>query len=384
MKIFLRVSMKLLFVLGSRGEWGYIRPLIQEAKNSGHNVEIWCANMSVLSRFGKLSEVIKQEGYPVVGEFYTAVDGDDNLALAKSFGLVSLSASDWLMNHNYDWIIVSGDRVEQLAFVVVASLSNKAICHIQAGERSGNIDGKNRHAIARYVHLHMAANAEAAERLIRSGEDSNRVKITGAPQIDDMVNQKLPNLFELRERKVVTSDKFILSVFHGVTEDLQASKEGIDTLANALAKINIPVVWIGSNNDTLGGFIEKKIITSLRVNDKFYANLNRLDYLALLANCEFIIGNSSSGILEAPTFKKPAVNLGRRQADRFRGTNVIDCEFNEVDILAAISKALSETFKKICSQSLNPYGIGDSSKKILNILESTKINSDFLIKQISY
>ncbi len=384
MKIFLRVSMKLLFVLGSRGEWGYIRPLIQEAKNSGHNVEIWCANMSVLSRFGKLSEVIKQEGYPVAGEFYTAVDGDDNLALAKSFGLVSLSASDWLMNHNYDWIIVSGDRVEQLAFVVVASLSNKAICHIQAGERSGNIDGKNRHAIARYAHLHMAANAEAAERLIRSGEDSNRVKVTGAPQIDDMVNQKLPNLFELRERKVVTSDRFILSVLHGVTEDLQASKEGIDTLANALAKINIPVVWIGSNNDTLGGFIEKKIITSLRVNDKFYANLNRLDYLALLANCEFIIGNSSSGILEAPTYKKPAVNLGRRQADRFRGTNVIDCEFNEADILAAISKALSEPFKKICSQSLNPYGIGDSSKKILDILESTKINSDFLIKQISY
>ena len=94
--------MKLLFVLGSRGEWGYIRPLIQLAKNSNHDVEIWCANMSVLNRFGKLSEVIKHDGYPVVGEFYTAVDGDDNLALAKSFGLVSLSAADWLMNNDYD------------------------------------------------------------------------------------------------------------------------------------------------------------------------------------------------------------------------------------------------------------------------------------------
>jgi GDP/UDP-N,N'-diacetylbacillosamine 2-epimerase (hydrolysing) len=376
--------MKLLFVLGSRGEWGYIRPLIQLAKDSNHEVEIWCANMSVLNRFGKLSEVIKEEGYPVVGEFYTAVDGDDNLALAKSFGLVSLSASDWLMNHNYDWIIVSGDRVEQLAFVVVASLSNKAICHIQAGERSGNIDGKNRHAIARYAHLHMAANNEAAERLIRSGEDPDRVKVTGAPQIDDMVNLQLPTLLELKERTVVSSDKFVLSVFHGVTEDLQASKEGIDVLISSLTELDLPVIWIGSNNDTLGSFIEKKIINSLRINDKFYSNLNRLDYLALLTNCEFIIGNSSSGILEAPTFGKPAVNLGRRQADRFRGNNVVDCEYVKESIIPAISKVQSESFKALCLKATNPYGSGDSSKKILSILENTVVNSSFLIKQITY
>lgn len=376
--------MKLLFVLGSRGEWGYIRPLIQLAKNSNHQVDIWCANMSVLNRFGKLSEVIKQEGYPVVGEFYTAVDGDDNFAMAKSFGLVSLSASDWLMNHEYDWVIVSGDRVEQLAFVVVASLSNNAICHIQAGERSGNIDGKNRHAIARYAHLHMAANTEAAERLIRSGEDPSRVKVTGAPQIDDMVNQQLPLLQELKERKVINSSKFILSVFHGVTEDLQASKEGIDILVHALSEIDLPVIWIGSNNDTLGSFIEKKIIASLRIDDKFYSNLNRLDYLALLTNCEFIIGNSSSGILEAPTFGKPAVNIGRRQADRYRGKNVIDCEYNSESISSAIQKARTESFKILCSQAKNPYGSGDSSQQILSILENTVVSPIFLIKQIAY
>jgi GDP/UDP-N,N'-diacetylbacillosamine 2-epimerase (hydrolysing) len=376
--------MKLLFVLGSRGEWGYIRPLIQLAKNSNHQVDIWCANMSVLNRFGKLSEVIKQEGYPVVGEFYTAVDGDDNFAMAKSFGLVSLSASDWLMNHEYDWVIVSGDRVEQLAFVVVASLSNNAICHIQAGERSGNIDGKNRHAIARYAHLHMAANTEAAERLIRSGEDPSRVKVTGAPQIDDMVNQQLPLLQELKERKVINSSKFILSVFHGVTEDLQASKEGIDILVHTLSEIDLPVIWIGSNNDTLGSFIEKKIIASLRIDDKFYSNLNRLDYLALLTNCEFIIGNSSSGILEAPTFGKPAVNIGRRQADRYRGKNVIDCEYNSESISSAIQKARTESFKILCSQAKNPYGSGDSSQQILSILENTVVSPIFLIKQIAY
>jgi GDP/UDP-N,N'-diacetylbacillosamine 2-epimerase (hydrolysing) len=340
--------------------------------------------MSVLNRFGKLSETIKQEGYPVVGEFYTAVDGDDNLALAKSFGLVSLSAADWLMNNDYDWIIVSGDRVEQLAFVVVASLSNKAICHIQAGERSGNIDGKNRHAIARYAHLHMAANTEAAERLIRSGEDPDRVKVTGAPQIDDMVSQQLPTVLELKERTVVNVDRFVLSVFHGVTEDIQASKKGIDVLIETLAEIELPIIWIGSNNDTLGSFIEQKIIASLRTNDKFYSNLNRIDYLAILANCEFIIGNSSSGILEAPTFSKPAVNLGRRQADRFRGDNVIDCQYSKEEIVSAILKARSDKFKLLCTQSKNPYGSGDSSKQILDALENTVVDSNFLIKRITF
>jgi GDP/UDP-N,N'-diacetylbacillosamine 2-epimerase (hydrolysing) len=376
--------MKLLFVLGSRGEWGYIRPLIRLAQESGHEVEIWCANMSVLSRFGKLSEVITNEGYPVVGEFYTALEGDDNIALAKSFGLVTLSASDWLMNNKYDWVIVSGDRVEQLAFVVVASLSNHAICHIQAGERSGNIDGKNRHAIARYAHLHLASNADAAKRLIRSGEDKERVKVTGAPQLDDMATEKLPTVHELLERTVIGSARFVLSVFHGVTEDVNGSRLGIEILVKVLANIEIPVVWIGSNNDTLGTQIEKLVISNLKLNDKFYPNLNRLDYLALLANCEFIIGNSSSGILEAPTFGKPAINLGPRQSDRFRGVNVIDCDYDEIMILEAINKALSTEFKVKCIKSDNPYGKGDSSSKILKILETTTITPSFLLKQIAY
>lgn len=376
--------MRLLFILGSRGEWGYVRPLIQLAKKSNHHVEIWSANMAVLSRFGNLSEVIRKEGYPVAGEFYTAVEGDDNTALAKSFGLATLSASDWLMNNKYDWVIVAGDRIEQLAFVIVSSLQNLAICHIQAGERSGNIDGKNRHAIARYAHLHIAANQDAAERLIRSGEQENRVKLTGAPQLDDMVNAEIPSKNELIERTVISSDQFILSVLHGVTEDLEITKKGIEILIKSIHKIPIPIIWIGANNDTLGIYIENLVKKSLRIKDKFYSNLNRLDYLSLLKNCEFIIGNSSSGILEAPTFRKPAVNLGRRQADRLRGDNVLNCEFNEKDIDSAIKTAMSIDFRAKCSNTINPYGSGDSSEKILSILESTQITHDFLIKRITY
>jgi UDP-N-acetylglucosamine 2-epimerase len=198
------------------------------------------------------------------------------------------------------------------------------------------------------------------------------------------VNTEIPSRIELYERSVISSHQFVLAVLHGVTEDLEVTKMGIKVLIRSLHKMSTPIIWIGSNNDTLGIYIENIVKTSLRVNDKFYANLNRLDYLSLLKNCDFIIGNSSSGILEAPTFSKPTINIGRRQIDRLRGTNVLDCEFSENEIDTAIATAMSAEFRDKCISSTNPYGEGDSSEKILNILESTKITHEFLVKQITY
>ena len=376
--------MRLLFVLGSRGEWGYIRPIIELAQKRGHIAEIWACNMSVLDRYGNLVNEISGEDYPVVGRALTAVDGDSNTALAKSFGLTSLSATDWLFNNKYDWVVIAGDRVEQVAFVVTAYILRMPICHIQAGERSGNIDGMSRHAIARYAHIHFAANEDAATRLIKSGEDQGRVFLTGAPQLDDLEIQRIPELGELRERKVVSSNKYILAVLHGVTEEEEDNESHIQLLADYLSSQPVPVVWIGSNNDT-GAIVIKRVITnSLRAEDKFYTNINRLDYLALLKHSIFLIGNSSSGILEAPSFGKPVINLGNRQKDRLRGVNVIDAEFKRSSISDAVLVAQSREFVELAKNSPNPYGDGQSSERILKILEETEITPALLNKQISY
>jgi GDP/UDP-N,N'-diacetylbacillosamine 2-epimerase (hydrolysing) len=375
---------RLLFVLGSRGEWGYIRPIIELAQKRGHIAEIWACNMSVLDRYGNLVNEISGEDYPVVGRALTAVDGDSNTALAKSFGLTSLSATDWLFNNKYDWVVIAGDRVEQVAFVVTAYILRMPICHIQAGERSGNIDGMSRHAIARYAHIHFAANEDAATRLIKSGEDQGRVFLTGAPQLDDLEIQRIPELGELRERKVVSSNKYILAVLHGVTEEEEDNESHIQLLADYLSSQPVPVVWIGSNNDT-GAIVIKRVITnSLRAEDKFYTNINRLDYLALLKHSIFLIGNSSSGILEAPSFGKPVINLGNRQKDRLRGVNVIDAEFKRSSISDAVLVAQSREFVELAKNSPNPYGDGQSSERILKILEETEITPALLNKQISY
>ncbi len=376
--------MKLLFVLGSRGEWGYIRPIIELAKTRGHNPAIWACNMSVLDRFGNLVEEIVREGYPVVGRALTAVDGDSNTALAKSFGLTALSATDWLTNNQYDWVVIAGDRVEQVAFVVSAAILRTPICHIQAGERSGNIDGMSRHAIARYAHLHFAANEDAVNRLIKSGEDENRVHLTGAPQLDDLELHDIPGIEELIERRIVRNKDFVLAVMHGVTEEESLNETNIQILCEVLTNQPESVIWIGSNNDTGASAIRGTITSSLRGEDMFYSNMNRLDYLALLKHSKYLIGNSSSGILEAPSFGKPVINLGNRQKDRVRGVNVIDVDFSSKNIQDAINKAKSSEFISFAAESTNPYGDGKSSERILGILEATEITPELLNKQISY
>jgi len=376
--------MKILFVLGARSEWGYIKPIIDLAETRGHDCEIWACNMSVLGRFGSLVDEIATEGYKVIGRFNTSIDGDNRVSMAKSLGVAVLSASDWLANNDLDWIVVAGDRMEQLAVTLSAAILYKPIAHIQAGERSGNIDGVTRHAIARFAHIHFAANEDARERLLRSGEQLERIFLTGAPQLDEIILTRIPDKEELMERGIISQKNFVLGVLHGTTEEDGQFLGNVSNLVEELSEIDLGVIWIASNNDSDKQTIERVVKGSLRAKDKFFTNLNRIDYLGLLKNCKFIIGNSSSGILEAPSFKIPAINLGRRQDLRYRGQNVIDASFAKEEIRESIKKAQSPAFLEQLVGTSNPYGDGQSSQRILDVLESTEINPEFLIKQITY
>jgi len=376
--------MKILFVLGSRGEWGYIKPVIEEAQKRGHTSEIWACNMSVLGRFGQLVREIEAQGYNVKHKSMTAIDGDNRLAMSRSFGVTALSFADFISNNEYDWIVFSGDRSEQLAAVIVAAMNYIPIAHIQAGEKSGNIDGVSRHAIARFAHVHFASNSDAADRLERSGEDKSRIFITGAPQLDEINFTEIPSVAELISRKIVNGTQFVLAVLHGTTEDEASVASQAQVLIAELTSQELPIIWIGSNNDSGSAEIGTLIKSTLRLNDKFYVNLNRLDYLSLLAHCTFLIGNSSSGILEAPTFKKPVINLGRRQDGRIQAANVTQGEFTQESIRECIKNVQSENFLSICSEVVNPYGSGDSSKTIVNILQDIETDYEFLTKQITF
>jgi UDP-hydrolysing UDP-N-acetyl-D-glucosamine 2-epimerase len=375
---------RLVFVLGSRGEWGYIRPIIRLAPSYGFSPEIFATNTSIINSYGLLVDEIENEGFKVAHKALVAVDGDSHSSMVKSIGLMTLSFVDFLANNPATWTVVAGDRFEQMAAVLTSAFLYTPIAHIQAGERSGNIDGATRHAIARYAHLHFASNNDAAERLIKSGEESWRVHNTGAPQLDEVVALSEVDATEVLKKYQVTKDGYFLSCVHPVTEEYATTLDLVINLNQALQEIKVPAIWILPNNDSGGRGIRDYILSNKRVQDQVFRNITRIEYLQLLKNSLAIVGNSSSGILEAPSFAVPCLNIGRRQIDRFRGKNVLDVNHDIPSIKRGLETISSGHFKKSIAGMVNPYGDGKSSTRILDVLASTDISTELLRKRMTF
>jgi GDP/UDP-N,N'-diacetylbacillosamine 2-epimerase (hydrolysing) len=375
---------KLLFVLGSRGEWGYIKPIIEKSHEFGFESEICAVNMVMLPRHGNLIEEIEASGFKVSARILSAISGDTHGAMAKSVGVVTQSFVDVLLSNTPDWVILAGDRAEQLGAAIASTFMYIPTAHIQAGERSGNIDGVTRHAITKLVHLHFASNQDASERVARMGEEKFRIVTSGAPQLDSLINDPRPNREELISMGLILDSPYMLVCFHPVTEDYANIEIQISSLVEEVNKFPLNKVWILPNNDAGGEKIREKVLSSKKLRDRVFSNLPREHYVSLMENAEFLIGNSSSGILEAPTLKIPVVNIGRRQADRVSARNVIHCGFDGGEILKAMVRANSKEMKELASKVINPYGDGQASTHILQSLKNTDTSMNFLVKSISY
>ena len=379
--------MKFLFVTGSRSEWGYIKPILDIFKKKKIKSDICLTNMHLLDSYGYTLNEIKKDGHKVNEKIYMALDGYNTFTMTKSLGVFMISFTDMLLRIKPNWVVIAGDRAESFAACVTSAYNNIPTAHIQAGELSGNIDGQSRHAIGKFAHLHFSSNKEFSQRLKKMGEQTFRIKTVGSPQLDELkfvnnINKKKKIFEELNLNNI---NKYLLVVYHSVTEEFYNTKKNFSVFFDSLRKIKIPKVWIMPNNDA-GSNIIKNHILKKRENDIFiFDNLNREKYLYLLKNASCIVGNSSSGIIEAPTFKVPCVNIGRRQNKRLRANNVIDVITHDKNkIIKTIKKSLSKTFKKKLENLNNPYGDGKSSQKIVDILTKTKIDKKLLFKEITY
>jgi GDP/UDP-N,N'-diacetylbacillosamine 2-epimerase (hydrolysing) len=304
--------------------------------------------------------------------------------MAKSLAVFMSSFVDVLHRIKPTWVVIAGDRGEQLMAAVAAAYTYTPVAHVQAGERSGNIDGVTRHAIGKFVHLHFAANKDAADRLISLGEEEFRVHLVGAPQLDELTEGEVATPEELeRIHAVSTGGPYLLVVQHPVTEEMHMARQQIEELVVALAQFDMPKIWILPNNDAGSAVTRQTLIAKRTSQIHLFENLTRRAYLALMKNCAAIVGNSSSGLIEAPTFAIPAVNLGRRQASRLRGENVIDTEFEHGAIRGAIDLALSPKFRARLRDAGNPYGDGHSSERIIDILMKTPRDDRLLIKRLT-
>ncbi|MBI1208065.1 MAG: UDP-N-acetylglucosamine 2-epimerase (hydrolyzing) [Azospirillum sp.] len=377
--------MKLVFVTGSRGEWGYIRPILRLCEQRGIDYSLCVTNMVLLPGYGTLIDEIRAEGFRVSDEIYMSLEGHNHFTMAKSLAVFLGSFVDTVYRLRPSWIVLAGDRGEQLAAAITGAYTYTPVAHIQAGERSGNIDGVARHALGKFAHLHFAANQDAADRLLKLGEEAFRIHVVGAPQLDELATGQVTSVETLKQRYQFDCDRpYLLVIQHPVTEELDQVGAQVTAMVEALERFDMPKLWILSNNDAGSHALRRTLLQLRRADIRIVENLTRQDFLGFMKHCAAMLGNSSSGLLEAPTFRIAAVNLGRRQADRVQGQNVINAPFEVGAIADALTLALSPDFQARLRDSVNPYGDGRSAERILDTLAAMPIDNRLLIKQLTY
>ena len=340
--------------------------------------------MHLLDKYGLSINQFENDNIPVKYKIENTLDGNTDTGMLKSLFLFGLSLVDILKNEKYDLILLAGDRGEQLISSITGFHLNIPIYHIQAGERSGHVDGMSRHAIARFTHVHLAANEDAANRLVNFGEEKFRVHNIGAPQIDELLSLgKEDEKGFLNDMNLDEKEKFILFVYHPVSEDYLDNNNGCVNALNAIIRLNIKVIIIYPNSDAGSQTIIKEIESHNSSLICRFRNLSRKKYLYLLKNCLFIIGNSSSGIIEAPFFKKACINIGRRQKGRYKGLNVVDSDSSLISIRKAIAKVMSNEFKENLKKCDSPYGDGNSTKKLIELLIQHETSQKLIVKDLT-
>ena len=369
--------MRLCIFTGSRGEWGYLAPILDHIREceKAISTELVVTNMHLLPEYGYSLDEIERDGYFAKHSIQVFGTSQSRFATVSAMGKIISSLSDIFFHADFDYLIIAGDRFESLAAATAAFYAEVPVAHIQAGERSGNKDDAARHAIARLASLHFAANKDAADRLIRSGEEEWRVFNTGAPQIDGI--QKFQAHARARSREC-------LCVLHPETLGIDNVVE-IVPLLDFLTEEGFHVHCVYPNSDTGSSKISDAIVGYQSARVTKYRNLPRGKYLTLLANVEFLIGNSSSAILEAPTYKTPAINIGARQRGRVQGANVINVpSTSRADLATALKTLNSDEYQKRLSECQNPYGDGKSAERIVDILQSRVADQKLISKELTF
>ncbi len=369
---------KVCVVTGSRAEYGLLFPVLKEIENrKGLDLQLVATTMHLSDAFGLTYKHIEADGFEVNAKVDNLSQLDSNTSMAKSSGTATTLLADCFDRLQPDMIVLLGDRFETHAAATTALLMNIPIAHIHGGEiTEGAVDEQIRHSITKMSYLHFCSTEVYRKRIIQMGEDSSRVFNTGAPGIDNIVNldllakSGLEKFIEWRLPK-----KFALLTYHAETLDNDNLDKKLEQIFSALQHSELGVLFTYANADYGGRFINDKIENFCNLNRNKYKvvkNLGQLKYLSLMKYCDLLIGNTSSGIIEAASFNKPVVNIGKRQSGRLRGDNVIDCTSDNLEV--AINLALSNEFLIKCSQQKNIYGDGNSAVRIVDILASQPLS----------
>ena len=375
---------KICIITGSRAEYGLFYPIITKI-NTSERLELQLITTSShhSSEYGNTFNEIENDGFYIDIKIDNLVVGNSKTSATKSIGCLITKLADSLDQLNPDIVLLLGDRYETLGSAAAALIMNIPIAHIHGGEiTEGAVDEQIRHSITKMSYLHFCSTETYQKRIVQMGEDSKRVFVTGAPGIDNIVNLKLLSRVNLeKEIHWSLSSKFALFTYHPVTLNESDLSADLSFVLNVLSNFDFNVIFTYANADPGSSIINNQIEKFCTKNPKKYKvfkNLGQTKYLSAMKHADLIIGNSSSGIIEAASFKKPVVNIGDRQKGRVKGKNIIDCSFNSLK--GSIDLALSKKFRNKIKDLKNIYGDGCASEIILDKLNNEPIS---IIKKFS-
>lgn len=380
---------KICVITGTRAEYGLLYWLMREiSEDSGLSLQLVVTGMHLSPEFGLTYKLIEQDGFKIDKKVEMLLSSDTPNSIAKSIGLAQIGFADTLTDLSPDLIVILGDRYEIFAAAATAMVLRIPLAHLHGGESTeGLIDEPIRHSITKMSHLHFTAAEGYMKRVTQLGEQPEYVFNVGGLGIDNILQLELLSKKELESQISFNFGELTLMVtFHPVTLDKQTAELEFKELLSALDQFqNARIIFTKANSDTDGRIINS-LIDEYALNNKMrvisFTTMGQLKYLSALKYVHAVIGNSSSGLIEAPSFQVPTVNIGDRQRGRIKAESVIDCIPEKIEIVKAIEKAVSSGFQKYAKTVKNPYGTGGAAKKIVQTLK--KVNLKGILKKKFY
>lgn len=376
-------------VTSSRADYGHLYwPLKAMLERPEIDLGLWVTGAHLSHEFGRTVEVIERDGFPVAERIECLLSSDSDVAMAKTIGIATMGFADALARSRPDLLLVIADRYEMLAPASAALALRIPVIHVEGGEASeGAIDHLVRNALTMMSHVHLTPTPLARRRVIAMGEEPWRVHCTGAPSLDHLRRSALPDRAELEERLGIgLADPPVVVAYHPVTIARETTEEVAAVFAaleRMEARVERPIVFCFPNADAGSRRIidRARSFCAERPRAHLFVNLEPVTYWGLLRCAAFMLGNSSSGIMESPSLGLPAVNVGRRQDGRERAANVIDAPADAGAILDAVGRTTEPAFRESVRDLENPYGDGRASERIAAVLADVEIGDRLLVKR---
>ena len=385
---------KIIAVTGARSEYDLLYSVYQKLNNDDNfDFSIIACGPHLSETYGYTVKYIENDNFRIAGRIYNLIDSNQKAGRIVSIGVQIPSLVNILVNEKPDIVLVAGDREESISVTMTCAFLDIPVAHFFGGDiaKDGNIDNSVRYAASKFAHIHFPTLEAHKETLLKLGEDAWRIFVVGNPALDRMLDVEVltkNELFEKFDAADKQIDKYCVLIQHPIITQIEKQSEHIRITLDSILEHDIHCFVNFPNSDAGNQYIiEAYKEYGAKYPEKFtiFQNIDRTTYINLLRDSEFLIGNSSSGIVEVASLKLAVINVGERQRGRIHAENVIFTDNDKGQIVSAIDRVLNDQdFRNVVSTIENPYGKGDSAEKVIHILRNIALNSDLIHKNITY